>query len=121
MEIQITRTYHARGTNGLLCINGKPTCYTIELPWRNNAPRISCIPEGRYEVVKRYSPRFKNHLVVCDVAGRSLILIHPANDALKELNGCIAPVTALTGIGRGSESKKAMDRLLSIVYAALKR
>jgi hypothetical protein len=34
-------------------------------------------------------------LEVIDVKNRKLILFHPANNALKELNGCIAPVTKL--------------------------
>lgn len=35
------------------------------------------------------------------VAGRSFILIPPANDAQKELRGCIAPVSILTAEGKG--------------------
>ena len=56
-----------------------------------------------------------------NVPGRDLILIHPANDAKKELLGCIAPVTNHTGIGKGSSSRKALEKLKTLVYAALER
>ncbi|CAM3783566.1 hypothetical protein FLGE108171_14925 [Flavobacterium gelidilacus] len=58
---------------------------------------------------------------VVDVENRSLILFHPANNALKELNGCIAPVTKLSGPGLGLMSRKAFEKLKTFVYAALDR
>lgn len=121
MEIQLTRVYHRNGTNGTLAIEGKQQCFTIELPWLQNAAHISCIPEGRYQLIKYSSNRFKKHLAVLDVPGRSDILIHSANDAIHQLRGCIAPVTALTGPGCGSQSRKALLALLQKVYAAIDR
>ena len=47
--------------------------------------------------------------------------MHPANDALLELEGCIAPVTALTGEGKGQQSRMAFTRLTNMVYAAFAR
>lgn len=119
MEIQLTRTYHPKGVNGILQVNQKTICKTIELPWRDNAPRISCIPEGRYEIRKRYSLKFKAHFEIMDVQGRSLILIHPANDAAKELKGCIAPVLEHVGTGKGSSSRTALARLKTHLYPTL--
>jgi histidinol phosphatase-like enzyme len=46
-------------------------------------------------------------------------LIHPANDAKKELLGCIASVTIQTGIGKGSGSRIALEQLKALVYKAL--
>lgn len=120
MELLIIRTYHPGGTNGELYVNGKLLCYTIELPWRHNAPRRSCIPEGRYRLKSRFSPRFRHHLQVLEVPGRELILFHPANDAQRELAGCIAPVSQLTGEGRGTLSRIAFEWLLQQVYPALR-
>ena len=111
------------GTNGTLVVKhtGVEVCKTIELPWKNNQRRISCIPTGRYELAKRYSQKFKHHIYVKDVEGRSFILFHPANNALKELNGCIAPVSThqngRTGIGW--QSRKAFEKLLHMVYASI--
>ena len=47
------------------------------------------------------------------------ILIHPANNAKKELQGCIAPVTQLSGPGLGLMSRKAFTKLKDFVYKAL--
>jgi hypothetical protein len=119
MILFLTRTYFPEGTNGKLMCEVKLLCNTIELPWKNNEKRVSCIPEGRYFIRKRYSQKFKWHLEVVDVKNRSYILFHPANNALLELNGCIAPVTKLSGPGLGLMSRKAFEKLKTFVYAAL--
>ena len=67
MEIQLIRTYHPGGVNGVLLVEGRELCKTIELPWRSNQPRISCIPEGQYLLRKRHSPRFRDHFEVMNV------------------------------------------------------
>jgi len=107
----LKRIYLATAVRGELTLNGKHIAYTIELPWRENKKRMSCIPEGTYILRKRYSEKFKWHFVLLDVPNRSGILIHPANDAQKELQGCIAPVTKITGEGKGILSRKALQVL----------
>ena len=119
MEIHLTRTYFPEGTNGKLECDGKLICNTIELPWKMNETKVSCIPEGKYFIKKRYSKKFQWHLEVLDIKNRSLILFHPANNALQELNGCIAPVTKLSGPGLGLMSRKAFAKLKDLVYKAL--
>ena len=119
MEIVLERMYFPEGTNGVLNLNGKEICKTIELPWRNNKARVSCIPEGKYKIRKRYSAKFKWHLELINVKNRKYILLHPANNALKELNGCIAPVSQITGEGRGNESRKAFEKLKNLVFPYL--
>ena len=121
MVIYLTRTYFPEGTNGKHECDGKFICYTIELPWKNNEKRVSCIPEGKYFIRKRYSRKFKWHIEVLDVENRSMILFHPANNALKELNGCIAPVTKLSGPGLGFLSRKAFEKLKALVYQTLEK
>ena len=111
--------YFPEGTNGVLSVNGKEICKTIELPWRNNKARVSCIPEGKYKIRKRFSAKFKWHLELINVKNRKYILLHPANNALKELNGCIAPVSQITGEGRGNESRKAFEKLKNLVFPYL--
>jgi hypothetical protein len=93
-------------------------CFTIELPWRNNEQRVSCIPEGRYELTRRYSPRFGWHLLVNNVVKREFILIHAFNDALKESKGCIAPVSVCTGEGKGNNSRLSLKKLLAVTSLA---
>ncbi len=121
MELILNRTYHSLGTNGLMTWESQLVTFTIELPYRNNLTRLSCIPEGRYPLQKRYSERFGYHLHVCNVPNRSLILFHPANDALSELQGCIAPVSRITGIGTGGHSRKAMKKLTDLVFPVLEK
>lgn len=94
-------TTSAAGTVGYLYRGRIPVCYTLELPWRDNAPGLSCIPEGGYRV--EYLPRSasgKYHDVyhVTDVPGRSGILIHTGNFAgVRDMGmrcdvlGCILP------------------------------
>jgi len=121
MKLVLTRTYSPDGTNGRLECDGELICYTIELPWRDNSNRVSCIPEGEYFIVKRYSAKYRWHMEVKDVPNRQFILFHPANYALKELQGCIAPVTQLTGFGTGLGSRKAFELLKTKVYGAIDR
>ena len=119
MELELIRTYYPNGTNGEILFNGTRVCSSIELAWKNNQHRISCIPEGRYELRKRYTAERGWHLILANVPGRELILIHAANDANKELQGCIAPVSILTAEGKGLESRIALKKINAIVFPEL--
>jgi len=121
MELDLIRDYHPEGTNGEILHGNQRVCYAIELPWLDNARKISCIPEGRYALRRRFTEKRQHHLVVAEVPGRSSILIHPANDAQKDLLGCIAPVMELTGAGQGKLSRIANEKLKVLVLAALER
>lgn len=109
----LKRIYLDKAVHGRLYVGEELLACTIELPWKQNAKRISCIPEGVYTLRRRYSEKFKWHLVLLEVPERSGILIHPANDALKELQGCIAPVTTITEVGKGSNSRNAMQKVMT--------
>lgn len=83
---------------GVFMWEGIPSLLTLELPWKENQPMISCIPEGEY-VCKRTRGRTTSggHVIsityeVMDVPNRSGILFHIGN-SLKDTNGCI--LTAL--------------------------
>src|ERR1700720_2163405 len=121
MELELIRTYYLSGTNGQILFQDRLMMYSIELPWKDNLAGVSCIPEGRYELVKRYNDKFNRHLQVMNVPQREFILIHPANDAMHELKGCIAPVWYITGAGKGLGSRMALETLTSLVYGALDR
>jgi hypothetical protein len=121
MKLELIRTYFPKGTNGTLFLDGIKLCYCIELPWHNNNPSISCIPEGTYELKKRYSPKHQWHVIVTKVPGRQYILIHAANDAIKELKGCIAPVSELTAPGKGNKSRVVVAKLYAHIFDALEK
>lgn len=100
VSITLVRTETGdEGTFGVLNIPGFPESWlTGELPDRNNAPNVSCIPEGTYKCVWCYSPRFKRKMYVLEgVPKRAGIRIHSANFCgdkekgyKKQLHGCIA-------------------------------
>lgn len=119
MELQLKRLYYPTGTNGDLIINDELFSHTIELPWKENEHGISCIPEGRYEIEKRHSDHLGDHMLLKNVPNRDLILIHPANNALKELRGCIATVLQLQGPGLGLRSRIPFERLQKDIYQAI--
>ena len=121
MKLELFRQYFPNGTNGELFFNGKKVCNTIELPWKENQRKVSCVPEGVYKVWKRFSQKFKWHLEIINVKNRDLILFHPANNALKELNGCIAPVSEISGEGKGIRSRIAFDKLKEILFPYLEK
>ena len=113
--LELKREYLDNATHGKLFLNGDFITHTIELPWRDNRKRISCIPEGTYQLRRRFSAKFKWHYVLLNVPDRSYILIHPANNAQKELQGCIAPVSTVISEGIGTASRKAMQVLLDVL------
>lgn len=121
MILVLSRTYFPDGTNGKIECEGRFICNTIELPWKNNEATVSCIPEGEYFIRKRYSDKFKWHMEVMNVENRKGILIHPANDALLELKGCIAPVTKISGAGLGLMSRSAFYKLKESIYKVIDR
>jgi len=111
MVLIVKRNYFPDGTNGKLEYEGKLICNTIELSWKTNERWVSCFPEGKYFLRKRYSKKHLWHIKVLNVKGRSGILFHPANNATKELNGYIAPVAKISGGGLGLMSRKARTAL----------
>ncbi len=116
---RIRRSSH--GTEGIFAA-GAFSCFTMELPWKDNRPNISCIPAGRYKVTIRVSPRFGQVYHVTEVEGRSSILIHSGNFAgdkslglRTHSQGCIL-VGKYTGILEGQRavlaSRITLRRLL---------
>ena len=89
-RVTLTRLSTSKaGTHGVLSVNGQVMFVTLERPWADNKPNVSCIPAGRYNVRMRYSPRFKRKLYEIEgVKGRSDILIHPGN-TVEDTSGCI--------------------------------
>ena len=93
MELILIRTTkNEEITKGTLLVmeNDKTLfkCETIELPDKRNQKNISCIPEGRYIIKKRTSPKFGQHYIVENVPNRSMILIHTGNRK-ENTEGCI--------------------------------
>ena len=63
--------------------------YTAEEEWQQNKPSVSCIPLGRYPLVRTIYQRHQMPTFeVANVPGRSRILIHPGNTE-EDTQGCI--------------------------------
>ena len=61
---------------------------TLELPFKDNAKNISCIPAGEYYAIVRRSNSHSRHLYITNVKDRTYILFHVANFNT-DLRGCI--------------------------------
>lgn len=68
---------------------GNHVCYTLELPWLNNAHGISCIPTGLYHGDRFQSPHRATEVwKLRDVPGRGDIELHTGN-LPHDTEGCI--------------------------------
>lgn len=68
------------GTPGKLDTSTGFSCFTMELPWLNNAKSASCIPVGRYVCQWLYSPSHGRKIYhVTGVPGRDAVEIHNGN------------------------------------------
>ena len=65
-------------------------CKTVEPQWNGNKTSKSCMPNGWYWLVKRWSQRYGHHFEILDVPYRSYMLIHVGNFR-KDTEGCILP------------------------------
>ena len=99
-------------------------CYCLELVWKNNYKRISCIPIGDYTVEKRNSAKYGEHFHILNVPNRDLILIHSGNYH-SDTQGCILPGIYLQDINKDNEidvasSRVAMQDLLKLLPDSFK-
>lgn len=109
MTINITLTREKSedyGTFGSIVMPSGKLLYTLELPWKDNKVRESCIPAKSYSCKIVKSARFGYVYGVCNVPNRSAILIHKGNyggDITKgyksDIQGCI-----LLGLDKGKLS-----------------
>ncbi|TAL13952.1 hypothetical protein EPN95_04665 [Patescibacteria group bacterium] len=110
--------YAPTETFGALICDGVPFLLSLEDPWKDNEPHISCIPKGNYVCKRIISPKFGETFEIMDVPGREHILFHAGNTH-EATEGCI-----LTGLSFGKvggvngilSSKKAF----SVFMARLK-
>lgn len=92
------------------------TCVILELPWRDNAFRISCIPEGKYKVKRRWTNKFGWHYHIQDVKNRTYILQHPGNYTY-QIEGCQLPGTEIKHMNKDktpdvSTSRVTLNKML---------
>lgn len=76
------------GTLGVLRINGRVFCCTLEPPDRENERGRSSIPAQQYRATRFRSPRHGETFQINDVPGRTAILFHAGN-RVGDTEGCI--------------------------------
>lgn len=116
--MKLTRTVQTdAATLGTLTNDaGEQEAITLELPWRDNQPGISCIPAGSYTCTRRFSPAHNRDLFWVDgVPDREAVELHVGN-TVRDTKGCILIGTA-AGIGGGeltiTGSRHAFDRFMT--------
>ena len=125
MKLELLRTYdNGVQTEGVLyVINDIGTiifkCYTLELPYKDNKKRISCIEQGTYQVIKHNSPKFGKCFWLQNVENRSEILIHRGNYHF-DVFGCILVGDGLVDLNKDgnldvTNSVKVMNKLLELL------
>jgi hypothetical protein len=67
------------GTFGRIVTPDGRGWHSLELPWRDNVRKLSCIPAGTYRCAMVRSPRFGHVYGVQRVPQRTHILIHGGN------------------------------------------
>ncbi len=91
------------GTFGDILTDSGLSLKSVELPWKDNATGISCVPYGTYRAAWRWSQAHDRNLYhLLNVPMRSEVEIHSGNVAgdvskgyASEVRGCILPGLAL--------------------------
>ena len=118
MKIHINRWYNSDCVLGRLSYSHFK-CFTLELPFNNNEPNISCIPNGTYRAFKRVSPKNGLVLELRDVPGRTFIQIHAGNYT-RQIQGCILVGDGIKYLDNDNvpditNSKLTLNQLLDVV------
>jgi len=110
------------GTFGVMTVDDKKF-YTVEKPWQNNTPEISCVPDGNYTLTPHSSAKYGSVLCLVDKlkgithfkepdSKRFACLIHVANYE-KDVLGCIGLGEKYLG-HMVTSSKKSIEEFYEI-------
>jgi hypothetical protein len=101
-RLVLTRTSRSdEGTFGNIVAPDGKRFHTIELPWRENRRRISCIPASRYIAGWHTSLKFGIVPILRNVPNRDAILMHKGNYAGDVEKGYKSDYLGCIGIGLG--------------------
>jgi hypothetical protein len=111
-KLTLARSYLSDRTVGVLK-HSDMWLSTLERPWLDNMPNISCIPEGVY-LVKRDKTGRHQWYAVQDVEGRTNIEFHPGN-SVGHSEGCILVGESHDGSLNLINSNQAMMSMLEYI------
>jgi hypothetical protein len=103
------------GTFGALKIAGELFAVTLERPWLDNRPMVSCVPPGQYHIKLTDTGHHGRCYMLQDVPGREAVLIHKGNFQ-SDSEGCILLGSKWCYLGsrRGvAESSITYDRFMT--------
>jgi hypothetical protein len=117
-DIIVTRWNQPDCTLGRLTYGGFK-CFTLELPWKDNASNVSCFPPGRYKAEKKISPKNGACVQLLDVPNRTGIQIHAGNYT-RQIQGCILVGESITHLDADGtpdvvNSKATLAKLLALL------
>lgn len=118
-KVTITRTEtDSSGTFGKLSTDSGFECYTGELPSKDNASNVSCIPSGTYQAAMRDSKKHGKCYGIENVPKRTDVEIHAGNfcgdvsQGLKtDVLGCVILGRAIGEIGNQKALLSSRDAL----------
>lgn len=99
------------------------TCKTLELPWKDNQRRVSCIPPKTYNVIRRAAGESRviksEHFLINGVKDRDGICIHSGN-RYDQIMGCVLVGSAHQDINQDGykdviSSRSTMEKLLGLL------
>lgn len=91
--VTLLRDYKTDCALGTILLPSGKVLKSIERPWLNNQPNISCYPEGAFLakwIERSASGKYKRVWHIQDVPGRSGILWHVGN-LVRHSRGCTLP------------------------------
>lgn len=121
--------YSENGTFGkFIDAEGRFLCYTVERPWNDNVPGVSCIPEGTYKATPFDSPHHGETFILENPdlhvykfeadkeqeTDRCLCLLAHVGNYATSVQGCVGVGRYLSANGSTwmvTESSKTMEAL----------
>ena len=109
---------NARRTLGqFFAPDGTALAQTLELPYRDNATDVSCIPAGSYTMNLRFSEKHQRDLWHIDgVPDRAQVEIHVGNSTA-DTEGCVLVGGDRDG-DRICDSREALERVMAYLEPA---
>lgn len=96
-------------------------CDSLELPYKDNQRRVSCVPAGKYICKKVLASSHipYTHIAITNVPNRDGICIHKAN-YVSDLLGCVGVGDGLKDINKDGQldiinSKNTFDKLMLLL------
>ena len=105
------------GTFGVVTVNDRVCCFSLENHWQDNQRNISCIPNGTY-FVKRDNTGRHRYWKILEVPNRDNIEIHSGN-LVEDTLGCVlfgSYIGYINGercVKRSKDALEVFDSMLS--------